>query len=200
MAFVSAPRIRTLLLAGLALGVGTAQAHTGHGTSGLWTGMAHPLGLDHLLAMVAVGVWSVSVLPRQRAWWGPAAFLLALVLGAGLGASGLLLPGLEHGIALSVVLFGAMLVLARQPMPLGVGLGLVAAAAVLHGMAHGAEAPASGFGAYALGFMLTTAALHFGGMALGLALRYQAARYQHWALAGLGSLCSTAGLYLFSHV
>lgn len=200
MAFVSAPRIRTLLLAGLALGVGTAQAHTGHGTSGLWTGMAHPLGLDHLLAMVAVGVWSVSVLPRQRAWWGPAAFLLALVLGAGLGASGLLLPGLEHGIALSVVLFGAMLVLARQPMPLGVGLCLVAAAAVLHGMAHGAEAPASGFGAYALGFMLTTAALHFGGMALGLALRYQAARYQHWALAGLGSLCSTAGLYLFSHV
>jgi urease accessory protein len=137
MAFFSAPRIRSLLVGGLALGLGTAQAHTGHGTSGLWTGMVHPFGLDHLLAMVAVGLWSVSALPRQRAWCGPAAFLLALGVGGWrLGAVGLgLLPGLEHGIALSVVLFGAMLVLARQPVPLGAGLGLVASggSAAWHG-------------------------------------------------------------------
>lgn len=199
MAFFSAPRIRTLLVGGLALGLGTAQAHTGHGTSGLWTGMVHPLGLDHLLAMVAVGVWSVSALPQQRAWWGPAVFLLALIFGAGLGASGWVLPGLEQGIALTVVLLGAMLVWARRPLPLVAGLGLVAGAAVLHGVAHGAEAPGAGFGTYALGFMLTTAVLHWGGMACGLALRQYAQR-PGWALTTLGSLCSAAGLYLFSHV
>lgn len=197
MALFSASRIRTILVGGLALGLGTAQAHTGHGTEGLWSGLTHPLGLDHLLAMVAVGVWSISSLPRQQAWWGPATFLLALMLGAGFGASGGAVPALEQCIALSVVLLGAMLVLARRPLPMLAGLGLVAGAAVLHGVAHGAESPNTGFGAYAVGFMLTTAALHFGGMALGLMLRQQTRR-NRWALATLGSLCSGVGLYCFS--
>ncbi|MDZ4127982.1 MAG: HupE/UreJ family protein, partial [Hydrogenophaga sp.] len=113
------------LLAGLA---GAAQAHTGHGTHSLFEGLVHPFGLDHLLAMVAVGVWSVSALPPGKAWWGPATFLAALVVSAALGAAGVTVPYLEHAISLSVVLFGLMLVFANKAMPVALGLGLVAAA------------------------------------------------------------------------
>ena len=80
------------LMAGVA---STAQAHTGHGTHSLMEGLVHPFGLDHLLAMVAVGVWSVSALPQGKAWQGPATFLLALVASAVLGAAGLTVPFLE---------------------------------------------------------------------------------------------------------
>ena len=185
------------LLAGLA---GAAQAHTGHGTHSLMEGLVHPFGLDHLLAMVAVGVWSVRALPAHQTWHGPATFLLALVASAALGAMGLSAPFLEHLIALSVVLFGAMLVFSSQRVPTSLGLGLVAVAAALHGLAHGAEAPASGFAAYALGFVATTAALHCGGVAAGLGIRQFLARKATWAMAGLGTLCSASGIYLFSQL
>mgnify|MGYP000904823218 CR=1 FL=1 len=109
-----------LLLASLA---GAAQAHTGHGTSSLMEGLAHPFGLDHLLAMVAVGVWSVSALPAGKAWQGPATFLLALIVSATLGMLGVTVPYLEQGVSLSVVLFGLMLVVAARPVPVAVGLG-----------------------------------------------------------------------------
>ena len=115
------------LLAGLA---GAAQAHTGHGTHSLMEGLVHPFGLDHLLAMVAVGVWSVSALPAGKAWHGPATFLLALVLSALAGTMGLTLPYLEQGVAMSVVLFGLMLAIATRPLPPALGLGLIAMAAV----------------------------------------------------------------------
>lgn len=171
----SAHFVRFPLLAVLALVTGAAQAHTGHGTSGLSEGLAHPLGADHLLAMVAVGLWSVSALPAHKAWWGPATFMLALMFSAALGAMGLSLPFLEQMISLSVVLFGAMLVLTRTrtrtQMPTGLGLGLVALAASLHGLAHGAETPETGFAMYAAGFLATTAMLHFGGVAAGLGIR-----------------------------
>ena len=185
------------LLAGLA---GAAQAHTGHGTHSLMEGLVHPFGLDHLLAMVAVGVWSVSALPQGKAWQGPATFLLALVASAALGAAGVSLPFLEQGVALSVVLFGAMLVLARQPMPAAVGLGLVAAAASLHGLAHGAETPATGFARYAAGFLLPPAALHVGGVVAGLGIRRALAERSGWALGGLGALLGSAGLVLFGQL
>ena len=185
------------LLAGLA---GAAQAHTGHGTRSLMEGLAHPFGLDHLLAMVAVGVWSVSALPQGKAWQGPATFLAALVAGAALGAAGVTLPFLEHGVALSVVLFGVMLVLARRPMPVSLGLGLVAAAATLHGLAHGAETPATGFGGYAIGFLVTTALMHISGVGTGLAIRRWLPRRSGVALGGLGALLGGAGLYLFGQL
>jgi urease accessory protein len=185
------------LLAGLA---GAAQAHTGHGTHSLMEGLVHPFGLDHLLAMVAVGVWSVSALPQGKAWQGPATFLLALVTSAALGAAGVSLPFLEQGVALSVVLFGAMLVLARQPMPAAVGLGLVAAAASLHGLAHGAETPATGFAGYAAGFLLTTAALHVGGVVAGLGIRRALNERSGWALGGLGAVLGASGLVLFGQL
>lgn len=185
------------LLAGLA---GAAQAHTGHGTHSLVQGLAHPFGIDHLLAMVAVGVWSVSALPKDKAWQGPAAFLLALLVGAALGAAGVSLPFLEQGVALSVVLFGALLLLARQRVPAAAGLGLVAAAAVLHGLAHGGEAPTTGFGGYALGFVLTTAALHTSGVLAGLGIRRWLAERSGLALGSLGTALGAAGLYLFGQL
>lgn len=185
------------LLAGLA---GAAQAHPGHGATSLMAGLAHPFGLDHLLAMVAVGVWSVSALPQGKAWQGPAAFLLALVVSAALGAAGVSLPFLEQGVALSVVLFGALLVLARRPVPASLGLGLVAAAASLHGLAHGAETPATGFAAYAVGFLATTALMHTSGVGLGLAIQRGLAARSGLALGGLGALLGGVGLFLFGQL
>lgn len=185
------------LLAGLA---GAAQAHTGHGTHSLMEGLVHPFGLDHLLAMVAVGVWSVSALPAGKAWQGPATFLLALVTSAALGAGGVTLPYLEHAISLSVVLFGLMLIVAQRAMPAALGLGLVAAASSLHGLAHGAETPESGFAGYAIGFLLTTAALHIGGVGLGLGIRRWLAERRAAVLGGLGAGVGAAGLYLFGQL
>lgn len=191
---------RPLAVAGLGLLAATAQAHTGHGTSGLAEGLAHPLGADHLLAMLAVGVWSVSALPAGKTWRGPAVFMLSLIVSASMGAAGVSLPYLEQMISLSVVLFGVMLVLSRQPLPPVVGLGLVAMAASLHGLAHGAETPESSFAAYAAGFLATTAALHFGGVATGLSLRKLLAEKVTWAMTALGTLCGGAGLYLFGQL
>ncbi len=178
----------------------TAHAHTGHGTSSLMEGLVHPFGPDHLLAMVAVGLWSVAALPARQACQGPAVFMLALVTSAALGFMGLTLPFLEHGISLSVVLFGAMLALAGRPMPKAAGLGLIAAAAAAHGLAHGAETPATGFTGYATGFLLTTAALHAWGIGAGLAIRRWLATRSHLALGGLGAVMGGAGLYLFGQI
>jgi len=176
------------------------MAHTGHGTGSFMAGLAHPFGADHLLAMMTVGVWSVSALPARNAWQGPATFMLALVLSAVLGASGVTLPFLEHAIALSVVLFGAMLIVAAKPMPKTVGLGLIAAAASLHGLAHGAETPETGFAGYAAGFLLTTAVLHLGGVGLGLSIRRWLAARSTVVLGSLGTLLGFAGVYLFAQV
>lgn len=187
----------TALLATLAT---AAQAHTGHGTYSLMEGLVHPFGTDHLLAMLAVGVWSVSALPQGKAWWGPAAFLAALTASAALGAAGLSVPYLEHAIALSVVLFGLMLVAAQRRLPAALGLGLVAAAASLHGLAHGAETPATGFAGYAAGFLLTTTALHIGGVGVGLAIRRWLAQRSGVVLGGLGTALGAAGLYLFGQL
>jgi urease accessory protein len=189
-----------VLMAGLA---GAAQAHTGHGTHSLMAGLVHPFGLDHLLAMVAVGVWSVSALPQGKAWWGPATFLLALVASAALGAAGVTLPYLEQAISLSVVLCGAMLVLASRAvpaLPVAVGLGLIAAASSLHGLAHGAETPATGFAGYAAGFMLTTAVLHVGGVGVGLAIQRWFGARKGLVLGWLGAALGAAGVVLFGQL
>ncbi len=191
---------KSLFATALASAALAAQAHTGHGTSNLMEGLVHPFGLDHLLAMVAVGVWSVCALPAGKAWQGPATFLLTLVISAAAGMMGATVPYLEQAISLSVVLFGLMLIVASRPLPAAVGLGLIAAASSLHGLAHGAETPASGFAGYALGFLLTTASLHIGGVGIGLAIKRGLGRRSGLALGGLGTALSAAGVYLFSQL
>jgi urease accessory protein len=183
----------------LALTATLAQAHTGHGAASLLQGLAHPLALDHLLAAVAVGLWSARALPAGRVWQGPAVFLLALAAGALAAQAGLGFFWIEQAIALSIALFGAMLVLACRgdaALP-GRGLPLVAAAAALHGLAHGAEAGGAAFGAYAIGFVATTAALHAAGLSAGFALqRLRDAVARRIALA-LGAGLGATGLVLF---
>lgn len=186
-----------VLLAGLA---GASQAHTGHGTESLMAGLAHPFGLDHLLAMVAVGIWSVTALPAGRTWQGPAVFLLALIASATLGMLGVSVPYLEHGVALSVVLFGVLLVLARRTWSPVLGLGLIGLAAALHGLAHGSETPEAGFAGYAVGFLFTTAMLHIGGVGVGLAIKRWLTDHSGLALGGLGTASGVAGLFLFGQL
>ena len=192
--------VARLTATGLLVLAGSANAHTGHDASGLAAGLVHPLGLDHMLAMLAVGLWSVRVLPAQRAWQGPALFMVALVAGAVLGMLGLQFALLEQLIALSVVLFGAMLMMSVRQAPAMLGLGAVALSALVHGMAHGAAAPTSAFATYACGFLVTTAALHFGGVAAGLGLRTFVARQAGAVVVTLGSVLGLTGLYLVSQV
>jgi urease accessory protein len=165
---------RAVTLAFLMLGSGLAQAHPGHDPSSLVAGLAHPFGLDHLTAMVAVGVWSVSSMPGKTAWAGPLTFVAALAMGGLAGANGLTLPYLESWVSLGVVSIGVLLVQFRSAITAAMGLSVVAAVAALHGVAHGAEAPAGSIAAYMAGFLTTTLLMHAGGMMIGLLLRRDA--------------------------
>ncbi|TNC45308.1 HupE/UreJ family protein [Rubellimicrobium rubrum] len=149
-----------------------ALAHTGVGsTAGLLHGFAHPLGgLDHVLAMVAVGVLAF-VLGGRALWLVPAAFVAMMVVGFGLGVAQVDVPAVELGIALSSVVIGGVAALGLS-MPLSAAMALVGVFAIFHGHAHGAEMPETAAGlAYAGGFVAATALLH----AAGLALAYAAA-------------------------
>lgn len=164
---------RMLLLGALTLFAGAASAHTGdHGNTGFSGGLVHPfMGLDHLLAMVAVGLWASQQAGRVR-WAVPVAFVGAMALGAGLAVAGWVMPHVELGIAVSVLVLG-LLVATRTPASLQSGLGLVAMFALFHGTAHGLEMPqASSPMLYALGFLLSTLVLHGVGMASGRIGRY----------------------------
>ncbi|MCB1504970.1 MAG: HupE/UreJ family protein [Hyphomicrobiaceae bacterium] len=142
-----------------------AFAHTGHGTFGFAAGLAHPIaGLDHLLAMFAVGIWA-AMQPTARAWQGPAVFLAMLAIGAGLGVADIGLPFVEPGIVASVLLFGAMIAVGHF-FPAAAGLLLIGGFAVLHGHAHGSEAVGA-VSSYMAGFMAASALLHLGGFAFG---------------------------------
>ncbi len=180
--------VLALLLCG---GWTAANAHPGHGTHDLLTGLVHPfLGFDHLLAMVAVGVWSAAALPSGRRVAGPAVFMLGMLFGGLLGAGTTAWPLLDFGIAGSVVLFGAMLI-APRAWPVSAGLALIGAAALLHGLAHGAELPLdAAFVGYAAGFLAATALLHGLGLAAGRAMAQ--AQAWVWRAAGLG--LAVAGL------
>ena len=187
---------RALLLAVLALASGLADAHPGHGAAGVVAGLVHPLGADHLLAMGAVGFWSVTALPGAKIWRGPAAFMLCLVLGAFVGASGVALPYAAHLTALSVVLFGLMLALTRLDLPPAAGFSLIALAGAVHGLSHGADMPAGNYTGYAAGFLLTTALLHGCGICVGLTLRQALARHAKAITASIGVVLSIAGICL----
>jgi urease accessory protein len=151
-----------------------AFAHTGTGPHmhGFVDGLTHPLGgLDHLLAMIAVGIWSslaAGAAAGRRVWIIPAIFVGAMLAGAGLAQSGIALPAVETAIAMSVVALGA-LIAAGARLPVGAGAALVALFAVFHGYAHGIEATGPMVG-YMAGFAITTAVLHATGILLGRAI------------------------------
>ena len=187
------------LLALVLLGAaGAAQAHVGHEgghAATFLSGLAHPVsGMDHLLAMVAVGLWSAVAMPQRR-WQAPALFVGVMALGALLAHTGLALPlgdSLEWLIAASVILLGGLLV-SGTALPLAIGLPVVAASALLHGTAHGLEmVTGESFLAYGAGFVLATALLHLGGMGLGAALQRVRAVLPRLA----GALIGGAGLFM----
>ena len=157
---------RTLALSALCLVAGSASAHTGsHAVTGFVSGLSHPLlGLDHLLAMIAIGLWAAQ--QGGRAVWAvPAAFVGAMGLGGGLALSGLVLPQAETGLAVSVLVLGLLIATQRQWTVLA-GMAIAAVFAVFHGYAHGLEMPqAASPMLYALGFILATACLHGVGIA-----------------------------------
>ncbi|HEY0836930.1 MAG TPA: HupE/UreJ family protein [Azospirillum sp.] len=156
-----------VLAAGLAVLAGTAQAHTGGAhDAGLAHGFAHPFGgLDHLLAMVTVGLWAMQRGGRAL-WLMPATFVGAMALGGMLGLQGAGLPMVELGIAASLMALGSVVAFAFRP-PLALGMAIVGAFAVFHGHAHGAEVPeAASPLLYAAGFLAATALLHAAGIAL----------------------------------
>lgn len=194
---------RSLMALGLLLAAaGTASAHPGHlggdssAPAGILAGFVHPLGLDHLLAMLAVGVWSATALPAARRLQGPMAFMAAMVAGAALGR-GLAAPGVvEPALALSVVVFGGLIALPRL-LPAASGLALVVLAGGLHGLAHGAELPpGGGFAGYAFGFLATTALLHAAGLALGGQIGALPLRLAGWSTRVVAGGLGAAGMAL----
>ena len=164
-----------ILIAATALST-SASAHLGtdsgtHHT--LVDGLLHPLtGLDHLAAMLAVGLWSaLSATSARRIWLAPVAFAGMLLVGALLGLNGMELPAVEPMIAASLLVMG-LLVATRAKLPLAVTAGVVGVFAVFHGIAHGTELAGGGNGfAPLLGMLVATIALHLAGVGLGLALR-----------------------------
>ncbi|MEL0611822.1 HupE/UreJ family protein [Marinomonas arenicola] len=148
-----------------------ALAHPGHEHStSFMTGFMHPMGgLDHLLAMIAIGLWAASM-GGKALWAVPAAFVGTMILGGAFGMAGMQVPFVEQGIALSVILMGALLV-ASVRFSVGSCAAIAGIFAFFHGAAHGMEMPLNAHVAeYALGFAAATALLHLVGMGMGKAI------------------------------
>lgn len=138
-----------------------------HGS--LLAGLSHPLfGLDHILAMVAVGLWA-AMLGGRAVWIVPAAFVGTMIAGFGLAMAGIDLPFVEPVILASVVVLG-LVIAASVQLPAAAGAALVGAFALFHGHAHGAELGAATAAPYLAGFAIATALLHAAGIGIGLAL------------------------------
>lgn len=149
-----------------------ACAHAEIGVAGgLQSGLLHPVyGIDHLVAMVAVGLWGAQ-LGKPAVWLLPIAFPMLMAVGALAGILGVPLPGVELGIALSALLLGALVALSIRAS-LTLAIVVVSAFALFHGHAHGTELPAAVNAlAYGTGFVLSTGLLHLCGVLLGLGLR-----------------------------
>ena len=187
-------KTKGLMVAASVLASGSVLAHPGHEhASSFMTGFAHPMGgLDHLLAMGAIGLWAASI--GGRALWAiPAAFVVTMLLGGGLAVAGLNVPFVEQGILLSVVVLGALVLFAKR-LPTAACMAIAGAFALFHGAAHGMEMPLSANGLqYALGFALATAGLHVVGLGVG---QVMAKIGTPLATRISGSLIATAGLFL----
>ena len=184
------------LLIATAMLAGPAAAHTlGADGAGIAAGLAHPLGgPDHLLAMIAVGLWA-GQLGGRGLWLVPSAFVAAMAGGALAATAGIALPGTEHGIVFSLIVVG-VLIAAAAKAPLSACAAVVGLFAVFHGHAHGSELPeAASILGYASGFMLATVGLHAVGIVLSRAAASAAAP---WASRLAGGAVALAGLVLLA--
>ena len=171
----------------------TAWAHVESGQAGGFvSGLMHPVsGLDHVLAMVAVGLWGAQ-LGSPAVWLLPIAFPLMMAFGGMLGLMGVSVPGIEVGIAVSAIVLGA-LILGEKKMPLIGALWVVAFFALFHGHAHGTElSPGQNAMLYSLGFVIATGTLHAVGIGIGFVHRWRLGRL---ALRGAGSIVLAGGLF-----
>lgn len=169
----------------------SAGAHVLNADDGLLAGLAHPfLGIDHVLAMLAVGFWAAQT--GGRALWAvPLTFMTALAAGAWLGVSGFPLPAVETGIAASVLALGLLVAFAIR-LPLAAGMALTSVFALFHGHAHGTELPAMVAPlTYGAGFLLATATLHGSGLLAALALNERRLRLA-------GACVALAGTFIVS--
>ena len=163
---------RLILLAGLAaLAATPALAHPGHEHAATFAaGVSHPFsGLDHMLAMVSVGLWA-AMRGGRAVWAWPAAFVGAMIVGGALGLGGVHLPLVEPAILASAIVLGVLTATAVRA-PVLAGGAIIALFGLAHGFAHGAEAPAGSPIAYAIGFVIATAGLHLTGLGAGLGLQ-----------------------------
>lgn len=170
-----------------------AWAHVEEGRAeGLLAGLRHPAsGLDHVLAMVSVGLWGAQ-LGAPAVWLLPVTFPLVMAFGGMLGLAGVRLPGVEVGIALSGILLG-LAVCAEWRPPLRPAAAIVGFFAVFHGHAHGSELPAGASGLlYSLGFVAATGTLHAVGILIGAVHRWAWGRL---ALRAAGAFVASAGAY-----
>ena len=182
-----------LLLLLLAMMPQEAFAHIVKGEAvGFVSGFEHPIsGLDHIIAMVAVGLWGAQ-LGAPAIWLLPVTFPMVMAFGGFLGLIGVPLPGSEIAIALSGVCLGAAVLSEFRP-PLWVAAVLVGTFGLFHGYAHGAELP-PGQNAllYSIGFILATGMLHATGIAIGLVHRWP---WGQWALRGAGAVVMCGGMF-----
>src|SRR2546423_4061999 len=172
-----------------------ALAHTGETAGGFLAGLAHPIfGPDHVVAMVAVGLWGVF-LGAPAIWLLPIVFPLVMAAGGVLGIIGLPLPAVETGIAASAVILGLMVALAARP-PLWAAATLVGGFAIFHGYAHGKELPDDANAvAFSAGFVMATGLLHLTGISFGLTTRWPAGKL---AVRGAGVVIALTGLAYLS--
>jgi urease accessory protein len=170
-----------------------AFAHAQKGEAvGFLTGFLHPIsGVDHVLAMIAVGLWGAQ-LGSPALWLLPVAFPMVMAVGGLLGLMGVPLPGIEYGIALSAILLGAAVMFELRP-PLGIAAALVGFFAIFHGHAHGTELPAGQSAVlYSIGFVIATGCLHAVGIAIGGIHRWP---WGQKLLRAAGALVSMGGLF-----
>jgi urease accessory protein len=175
-----------------------ALAHTGESAGGFLSGLSHPVfGPDHVVAMVAVGLWG-AFLGAPAIWLLPVVFPLVMAAGGVLGIIGVPLPAVETGIASSAIILGLMVALAARP-PLWAAAVLVGAFAIFHGYAHGKELPdGANAVAYSAGFVIATGLLHLCGIAFGWLSRWPAGRL---AVRGAGGAIALVGVaYLGGYV
>lgn len=173
----------------------TALAHVESGVigdGGFVSGMLHPVtGLDHVVAMVAVGLWG-AILGQPAIWMLPVAFPLVMAIGSILGIIGIPVPAIDIGVALSGIMLGAMVAAALRP-PLTVAYILVSIFAIYHGYPHGVALPDFGMPLlYISGFVISTGMLHLSGIALGLLFRW---RRGQLVVRASGGMITMVGIY-----